>query len=99
MLEAFLEWVNSVAEKVRLPGGDASVTMCNPSSNSAVRVDIDTPKVMARITFWASGDYVAEALDAASGNQICESAGIIQSREIFDIIFQDFFLDLGIHLA
>ncbi|TBR40597.1 hypothetical protein EYV96_10710 [Dyella terrae] len=69
--------------------------MAVPSSNPSAYVDIDAPNVVARITFWNSGDYHAEVLSKGTGDNIYASLGHFESNVSLDDEFAEFFESLN----
>lgn len=65
MLNRFIGWAHSVETvQTKLHGDiEMQLTESDPSDNRSVRLDVDTPTAVGRITCWESGDYDAEAID------------------------------------
>lgn len=59
----------------------------SPTANSAGRLDIDTAQVIARITYWSSGECDAEILDVESEQRIYQCSWINLQPGHFDTAF------------
>ena len=46
------------------------LTYCEPSDNSAMRLDFETTKLLGRVTVWESGECDMEAIDIESGDYV-----------------------------
>ncbi|HGM7311385.1 TPA: hypothetical protein ACKP7U_004074 [Stenotrophomonas maltophilia] len=76
-LNAFLAWA--------APHGIA--TRCPPTANTAGRLDIGTAQVIARITYWSSGECDAEILEVESEQRIYQCSWTNLQPEHFDTAF------------
>jgi hypothetical protein len=74
MLRRFLDWAQTVSMELRGKGLDARVT--EASGDDSVRLDIDTPTAMARITCWESGAFHSEAIHIESERTIFQNDGV-----------------------
>ena len=43
------------------------LTYCEPTSNSALRLDLDSQVSVGRLTWWSDGSFYSEALRASDG--------------------------------
>ncbi len=94
MLNKFIDWANQIASKPIGKDVMAQVTESEMSDNPSVRLDIDTPTTVARITFWESGDYDTEVIHVETEQTIFSSHGNIQCEGEFAEKFADFFKSL-----
>lgn len=86
-LADFVSWAET---ELRDHYPQSSLTICEPSSNSAAFIEIDTNEVVSRLTFWTSGGVSAEVLSATTSEQIYSADGKVNSREDFGGFFSDF---------
>ena len=91
MLNKFIDWANQVASKPIGKDGTAQVTESEMSDNPSVRLDVDTPTTVARITCWESGDYDAEVIHIETERTIFSDHGNLQRELSFSDKFADFF--------
>lgn len=96
MLNYFIEWANSVTVGQFAEAMEARITLGEASNNRSARLDIDTPKAIARITYWESGDYDAEIIDLESEGQLYARRGMHQAGEPLSQQFRAFFEVLGV---
>ena len=82
MLSEFISWAKSVP--------NAKVTTAAPSDNVSVRIDVDSPSALGRVTCWETGEYHAEVLDAESGRPIYFHNGMLNSADQMQIQFLPF---------
>jgi hypothetical protein len=47
-----------------------TLTYCEPSNNSAMRLDFETIKLLGRVTVWESGHCEMEVIDVVSGDDV-----------------------------
>lgn len=94
MLNAFIDWANQFENTTIGKYSTAKVTASEMSDNPSVRLDIDTPTSVARITFWESGDYDAEVIHIETERTIYSIHGNIQFELDFSNRFADFFKSL-----
>ncbi|WP_185830012.1 immunity protein TriTu family protein [Stenotrophomonas maltophilia] len=78
------EWLNTFLAWAA-PHGIA--TRCPPTANPAGRLDIDTAQVIARITYWSSGECDAEILDVESEQRIYQCSWTNLQPGHFDTAF------------
>jgi hypothetical protein len=93
MLISFLAWAKKiVAQELEIFKKDmsAEITESAPSDNPSVRLDIDTQDVVARLTFWHSGDYNAEVIHFHTERMIYSSVGKIKEGENLPDVFSSF---------
>lgn len=90
MLQLFIELAKRLQD-ANLDDVTVTLTESDPSDNCSARIDIDAPLVIARITCWETGDYVAEVIDLATEKTIYSSQGLLQKDEIMEDHFSSFF--------
>lgn len=98
MLELFVDWSKGLAEKNEMDGTTIEVTRSEPSGNPSVRLDVDTPTVVARITVWETGAYDAEVIDVKTGKVLFLRGGALEGA-MFDREFEDFFCAIGLPIV
>lgn len=81
MLSSFLEWARQVQANQGSRSVEARVTEGLSSDNPSARLDIDTPRTVARITCWESGDYEAEIIDLETERTIYSSHGVLHAGQ------------------
>ncbi|MFZ1084232.1 MAG: hypothetical protein WAN35_04635 [Terracidiphilus sp.] len=94
MLDKFNSWTQEILPALISSGMKVEVIVCQPTSNPAIRLDIETKQhAFATIGFWSTGDYALEAIDF-DGNAIYMHLGHVQSETSLDDEFRDFFKSL-----
>lgn len=88
MLSEFNSWAKSVP--------NAQVTTAAPSDSVSVRIDVDSPSAIGRVTCWETGDYHAEVLDAESGRSIYFHNGMLNSVDQMQVQFLPFIQAMGL---
>lgn len=96
MLDIFIAWAQQFAGKSWGKGIEVRVAEARSSSNPSARLDIDTPKTVARITCWENGDYDAEVIDAESEQRLFSTHGGLQEGQALSKQFAAFFKSQGI---
>lgn len=91
MLQDFEHWITLMMLKLKGKGIESEFISCAISDNPGVYVDFDTEKILARITFWQSGNYYLEAIDIESEQQLFSRHGVINSPHDFSKEFSEFF--------
>jgi hypothetical protein len=85
MIEEFIDWVQEKRPSLKRQGVSVGTTLSPPSSNPSVRMDLDAPSALARITLWTDGSCYMEALDLEGGNTIFERHIKLSSPVNFDL--------------
>lgn len=79
-MHRFSKWFDSFANSIALQGCEVEVEPCQDSPNAALRMDIGTPSLLARLVVWDSGDYDVEVIDAGSGDNIYRRNGHVDNE-------------------
>lgn len=95
MLEKFRLWANGVSSTSEAAEVEILLTDSIPSDNSSGRLDIDASEAIGRLTFWESGDYVAEVISLSDGETTYLIQGRICDSESFSSHFGDFLRLMG----
>jgi hypothetical protein len=82
MLSLFIDWAKRAVAKSQELGWQAWVTENEKTGNTSVRLDVDTPTAVARVTFWESGDFHAEVLDLATEKTVYAYFGKSNEEDI-----------------
>jgi hypothetical protein len=61
----FVSWAN---HELLVAFPLASLEICEPNSNPAAFIELDTAKYMSRLTFWESGSVHCEIIDIKTGS-------------------------------
>ncbi len=64
-------------------GAQAEATFCQPTDNSALRVDVSTSQYVGRITAWESGACELEAVEVSTGRNTLSSHSDVASEREF----------------
>ncbi|MDT4329986.1 immunity protein TriTu family protein [Methylomonas sp. MED-D] len=96
MLDTFIGWAKQITDKALGNDVEARVTESEMSHNPSARLDIDTPTMVARITYWESGDFDAEIIELETERTIFSSHGSLHEGRAFSEQFADFFESLSI---
>lgn len=72
-------------------GLEATLTRNDDSTNPSARLDIDTDSLLARITFWDSGDVDLEVIKIESEETVYAEQIHLTGSTDFDMKFRDFF--------
>jgi hypothetical protein len=91
MLSSFLEWASRYLQVPLRAGLRIEITEGQTTDNSGARLDIETNKYVARITFWESGAYVAEALDVETEATVFFLEGLCSEIKSLDQLFLPLF--------
>lgn len=96
MLRGFLDWAREALFKSKPQSIEARITESEASGSPSARLDVDTPAAVARITFWESGDYVAEVIDLETGRTLFSDHGQCRDGAVFSKQFAPFLKSLDI---
>lgn len=98
MLDELIIWLKKYVDLSSSEIISLQIKKSETSSNSSIRIDIDTNKEVARLTFWESGDYAAEIIELESDEVIFINHGNVQGASDFSSKFSDFFSILGVDI-
>lgn len=93
MLGKFQNWAGSLLTELP-PGAKAKLTVCEPSANPAVRLQIDSPSAIASLVCWESGSFSAEVLDVRTEQYLCRRIGEFTPGKSLTEQLGDFFAAL-----
>ena len=96
MLKDFMDFASFIVSTQRSSTVEAHITEGQPSDNRSARLDVTTLAIMARITYWESGEYYAEAIAINSEQQIYSDNGRLKANEILSERFAPFLELIGI---
>jgi hypothetical protein len=91
-LSEFIDWARNDLP-TRFP--NALLTICEPTSNPAAFVEIDTNSEISRMTFWNSGDIDIEILPLDQGTPSSLEHHQIIAKAQFLKIAESYFEKLG----
>src|SRR5471032_3357862 len=94
MLQTFCAWAKDTIAALP-PEIHAQLTLGVTSPNPAAILGFHTPVALGRITFWDSGDYVAEILAQESGRDLFEQIGACRSADALTARLRQFLSKLG----
>lgn len=91
MLSIFISWSTDFIAKKPNTILTAKLILNKETDNPSALLDIDAESKIARITFWGSGAFFAEIIDAHTGENIFSQHGIakqnISPENWFDLFF------------
>lgn len=91
MLELFVIWAKKKIVELSTKRWTSFLTQSENSVNPSARLDIDTDRALARVTFWSSGHVDLEIISIESDQTVfshqCNFAGPIDFERAFSNFF------------
>jgi hypothetical protein len=86
-LEVLENWASNNRSKLKTKGITINFVRCSLTEKPAAYIDIDTARILARITAWSSGELQLEAIEVGSGKQLSvEAHNAENSKVMIDLI-------------
>jgi hypothetical protein len=90
MLETFVEWAYKVKSESDAGETKVSVTIGPSCDNPSARLDVDTPRFIALLVCWKSGDYFVHVVDVEDETDRLVKYGVIFNEIPLNNEFDEF---------
>jgi hypothetical protein len=95
MLSAFQDWLNGNFQSLQSNQCKFNIKHCGEKTdNPAIRVDVETSRVLGRLTVWESGNCTMEVIDIESEQMLMDEYRHLTSDN-FDNSFRSFFQNVS----
>lgn len=91
ILDCFSVWAGAKRLELAKHGVEAQLTVCEPTGNRALRLDVETATHLARVIVWASGDIHLEMVDTETGATIVDQVLEVEHPCDFEALLKCFF--------